>query len=103
MLTAAQLRAVIARLIDAGLRLAIISGAQFVTAAIAGRVSERVPARWLIGPGLVLVGVGLIVMGGLTGASDWTIIPCGGTVIPLSAVCCSGPASVKMSTLASAD
>ena len=37
-----------------------------------------------------------------TGASDWTIIPCGGTVIPLSVVSCSGPASVKMSTFASA-
>jgi predicted MFS family arabinose efflux permease len=61
---------------DAGLRLAIISGAQFVTAAIAGRISERVPARWLIGPGLLLVGVGLIIMGGLTGGSDWThLIP----------------------------
>ena len=57
---------------DAGLRLAIISAAQFVTATIAGRFSERVPARWLIGPGLVLVGVGLIIMGGLTGGSDWT-------------------------------
>jgi len=35
-----------------------------------------VPARWLIGPGLVLVGVGLIIMGGLTGTSDWThLIP----------------------------
>ena len=61
---------------DAGLRLAIISGAQFVTATIAGRVSERVPARWLIGPGLLLVGVGLIIMAGLTGGSDWThLIP----------------------------
>src|ERR1700683_3277294 len=61
---------------DAGLRLAIISGAQFVTATIAGRVSEHVPARWLIGPGLVLVGVGLIVMGGLTGGSNRThLIP----------------------------
>jgi EmrB/QacA subfamily drug resistance transporter len=61
---------------DAGLRLAIISGAQLVTAVVAGRVSERVPARWLIGPGLVLVGVGLIIMGGLTGTSDWThLIP----------------------------
>jgi EmrB/QacA subfamily drug resistance transporter len=60
----------------AGLRLAIISGAQFVTAAIAGRVSERVPVRWLIGPGLLLVGVGLIIMGGLSGASNWThLIP----------------------------
>jgi hypothetical protein len=57
---------------DAGLRLAIISGAQFVTATIAGRVSERVPARWLIGPGLLLVGVGLVVMGGVTADSTWT-------------------------------
>ena len=56
----------------AGLRLAIISLAQLVTAVIAGRVSERVPARWLIGPGLLLVGVGLIVMAGLSGASSWT-------------------------------
>src|SRR5580704_19397375 len=61
---------------DAGLRLAIISGAQFVTATIAGRPSERVPARWLIGPGLVLVGIGLIIMAGLTGGSGWTdLIP----------------------------
>ena len=34
------------------------------------------PARWLIGPGLLLVGVGLIIMGGLTGGSRWThLIP----------------------------
>jgi EmrB/QacA subfamily drug resistance transporter len=61
---------------QAGLRLAIISAAQLVTAAIAGRVSEHVPVRWLIGPGLVLVGVGLIVMAGLTGTTSWThLIP----------------------------
>src|SRR6202050_45859 len=61
---------------DAGLRLAIISGAQFVTATIAGRFSEHVPARWLIGPGLLLVGVGLIIMAGLSGARTWThLIP----------------------------
>jgi EmrB/QacA subfamily drug resistance transporter len=60
----------------AGLRVAIISSAQFLTATIAGRFSEHVPARWLIGPGLVLVGVGLIIMAGLTGGSDWThLIP----------------------------
>jgi hypothetical protein len=35
-----------------------------------------VPARWLIGPGLVTVGIGLIVMGGLNGSSGWThLIP----------------------------
>jgi hypothetical protein len=61
---------------QAGLRLAVISGAQLVTATVAGRLSERIPARWLIGPGLVLVGVGLILMAGLTGGSDWThLIP----------------------------
>jgi EmrB/QacA subfamily drug resistance transporter len=61
---------------QAGLRLAIISGAQLVTATIAGRLSERIPARWLIGPGLVLVGAGLILMAGLTAGSDWTdLIP----------------------------
>ena len=37
---------------------------------------ERVPARWLIGPGLMLVGIGLIVMAGLSGDSSWThLIP----------------------------
>jgi EmrB/QacA subfamily drug resistance transporter len=62
--------------LQAGLQLAIISGAQFVTATIAGRFSERVPARWLIGPGLVMVGIGLIIMGGLSGSSGWThLIP----------------------------
>jgi EmrB/QacA subfamily drug resistance transporter len=61
---------------DAGVRLAIISGAQFITATIAGRASERVPARWLIGPGLVGVGIGLIIMAGLNGGSNWTdLIP----------------------------
>jgi len=59
-----------------GLRVAILSLAQLVTSVIAGRVSERVPTRWLIGPGLLLVGVGLLVMTGLTGLSDWThLIP----------------------------
>ena len=34
------------------------------------------PARWLIGPGLLLVGIGLIIMAGLSGDSSWThLIP----------------------------
>jgi EmrB/QacA subfamily drug resistance transporter len=62
--------------LDAGLRIAIISGAQFVTATIAGKLSHRVPARWLIGPGLLLVGAGLLLMTGLTATSSWThLIP----------------------------
>jgi EmrB/QacA subfamily drug resistance transporter len=62
--------------LGAGLRIAIISGAQFVTASIAGKLSHRIPARWLIGPGLLLVGVGLLLMTGLTATSSWThLIP----------------------------
>lgn len=58
--------------LGAGLRLAIISLAQLATSTLAGRFSERVPVRWLIGPGLLLVGVGLIATAGLTGDTSWT-------------------------------
>jgi EmrB/QacA subfamily drug resistance transporter len=62
--------------LQAGLRLLVNSGALFVAAAAAGRLSERVPVRWLIGPGLLLVGLGLLLMGNLSGASTWThLIP----------------------------
>jgi EmrB/QacA subfamily drug resistance transporter len=58
--------------LEAGLRIAVLSLAQFVTSVIAGRLSSKVPTRWLIGPGLLLVGIGLIVMSGLNGDSTWT-------------------------------
>ncbi|MGC5248779.1 MFS transporter [Gordonia sp. DT219] len=59
-----------------GLRLLVMSGCTMVVATVAGRASERVPVRWLIGPGLMLVGVGLLVMGGLDAGSSWThLIP----------------------------
>jgi EmrB/QacA subfamily drug resistance transporter len=62
--------------LGAGLRMSIITLGTLVTATAAGRLSEHMPVRWLIGPGLFLVGIGLIVMGGLTGASTWThLIP----------------------------
>ena len=62
--------------LGAGLRIAVLASPQLVTSVIAGRLSERVPTRWLIGPGLLLVGIGLIVMTGLSGTSDWThLIP----------------------------
>ena len=62
--------------LQTGLRLLLISGPTLVTATIAGRLSERVPVRWLIGPGLVLVGVGLLLMAGLSGTSSWAhLIP----------------------------
>jgi EmrB/QacA subfamily drug resistance transporter len=62
--------------LDAGLRLAIISLAGLVTSILAGRFSQHVPVRWLIGPGLLIVGIGLILTAGITGDSAWThLIP----------------------------
>ncbi len=58
--------------LQTGLRLLVMSGCTMVFATIAGRMSERVPVRWLIGPGLLLVGVGLFAMAGLDATSSWT-------------------------------
>jgi EmrB/QacA subfamily drug resistance transporter len=62
--------------LQTGLRLAIITGATLFTAIPAGRLSSRIPVRWLIGPGLLMVGAGLLLMRGLDASSDWThLIP----------------------------
>jgi predicted MFS family arabinose efflux permease len=55
-----------------GTRLLIISGTTMVTATVSGRLSSYLPARWLIGPGLVLVGAGLLLMSGIDSGSRWT-------------------------------
>jgi predicted MFS family arabinose efflux permease len=55
----------------AGLRLAIITGASMLAGFPAGRLSSHMPIRWLIGPGLLLVGVGLLLMRGLSADSSW--------------------------------
>jgi EmrB/QacA subfamily drug resistance transporter len=62
--------------LQSGLRIIIISGTTMVAATISGRLSTYVPVRWLIGPGLMIVGVGLLLMNGLNGTSSWThLIP----------------------------
>jgi EmrB/QacA subfamily drug resistance transporter len=59
-----------------GVRLMVISGAVLVVGMVAGRLSSWVPVRLLIGPGLILVGVGLLLMRGLNAGSSWThLIP----------------------------
>jgi EmrB/QacA subfamily drug resistance transporter len=59
-----------------GMRILLISGISIVSSIFAGVLSERMPIRWLIGPGLLLVGVGLLLMTGLDGNSSWThLIP----------------------------
>jgi EmrB/QacA subfamily drug resistance transporter len=59
-----------------GLRLTVISGGIMVTATIAGRLTSKVPIRLLVGPGLLIVGAGLLLMRGLDPTSSWThLIP----------------------------
>jgi EmrB/QacA subfamily drug resistance transporter len=55
-----------------GARLMFLSGGTLATAIVAGRLSSRVPVRLLIGPGLILVGAGLLLMRGLDAGSTWT-------------------------------
>ena len=43
-----------------------------MSATVAGRLSSRVPVRLLIGPGLIIIGVSLLLMRGLTVTSHWT-------------------------------
>jgi EmrB/QacA subfamily drug resistance transporter len=62
--------------LQTGVRLTVISGGILITATISGRISSHVPVRLLIGPGLILVGVGLLLMRGLDATSSWThLIP----------------------------
>ena len=59
-----------------GSALLLISGTAIFSSIFAGVFSDRIPVRWLIGPGLLLTGVGLLVMTGLDGSSSWThLIP----------------------------
>jgi len=59
-----------------GVRVMYLSGAILVSATVAGRLSSRVPVRLLIGPGLIIIGVSLLLMRGLNAGSTWThLIP----------------------------
>jgi len=62
--------------VGAGVRFLFLSGAAFVAAAVAGRLTEKVPAKWLIAPGFVVLGVGLLLIQGIDVDSSWThLIP----------------------------
>ncbi|HET8528572.1 MAG TPA: MFS transporter [Gaiellaceae bacterium] len=63
--------------IAAGLRFLPTSIPAFVVAPIAGRLSARIPVRLLFGVGLALVGVGLVLMHGITVHSGWTTLLAG--------------------------
>ena len=59
-----------------GVRFLFLSVASFFAAAIAGRLSERVPVKWLIAPGFLVLGTGLLLIHGIADDSSWThLIP----------------------------
>ncbi len=58
--------------IGAGLRFLPLTGAVFLIAGVAGRLTTKVPIRFLIGAGFGCVVVGLLLMRGLTPADSWT-------------------------------
>jgi predicted MFS family arabinose efflux permease len=59
---------------DAGLRFLPLSLVSFFVAPLAGRLSERVPVRWLIGGGLLLVAGALLSMSLVDAGSSWTVL-----------------------------
>ena len=82
--------------LQTGVRFLPLSLSLFFTAAIAGRLTSFVPARLLIAPGFVLIGVGLLLMGGLTVTSAWTHL------LPGMIVCGVGAGLVNVPLIATA-
>ncbi len=63
--------------IQAGIRFLPLSLLAFVVAPISGRLSVRIPVRYLLGGGLAIVGVSLLLMHGITPSSSWTTLLAG--------------------------
>jgi predicted MFS family arabinose efflux permease len=63
--------------LQTGLRFLPTTLLMFVVAAVSGNLTTRVPVRLLLGVGLALVGIGLLLMRGLTASSDWTALLAG--------------------------
>jgi EmrB/QacA subfamily drug resistance transporter len=60
--------------LEAGVRFLPLSLVSFFVAPVAGRLSARLPARALLGGGLMVVGIGLLLMNGISDSSDWTTL-----------------------------
>ncbi len=63
--------------LEAGLRFLPLTVLSFVASPIAGSLSNRIPIRILLGAGLALVGIGLLLMHGVSAGSDWTTLLAG--------------------------
>jgi len=62
---------------EAGVRFLPLSLTSFFVAPVAGRLASRFQARVLLGGGLVVVGIGLLLMNGISDDSDWTTLLAG--------------------------
>jgi EmrB/QacA subfamily drug resistance transporter len=63
--------------LHAGLRFLPLTVMAFIVSPIAGRFLGRLPARAMLGTGLALVGLGLLLMRGITVESEWTTLLAG--------------------------
>jgi EmrB/QacA subfamily drug resistance transporter len=60
--------------LQTGLRFLPFTVISFFTAVLSGNLSERIPARMLLGVGVAMVAGGLFLMRGLTPSSGWTAL-----------------------------
>jgi EmrB/QacA subfamily drug resistance transporter len=58
--------------LEAGLRFLPLTVLGFVASPVAGALSNRIAIRFLLGSGLTLVGIGLLLMHGVSADSEWT-------------------------------
>lgn len=63
--------------VEAGVRYLPITVASFIIAPLSGMALAKVQARYLLGAGLAITGVGLLLMGGLSVDSEWTALLAG--------------------------
>jgi EmrB/QacA subfamily drug resistance transporter len=95
--------------LETGLRFLPVTLLSFVAAAVSGKLTAQLPARGLLGGGLVLVGIGLLLMRGLDATSDWTALLPGfliagvgiGTINPSIANAAIGVVEAQRSGMAS--
>jgi hypothetical protein len=95
--------------LETGLRFLPITLLSFVAAAVSGKLTAKLPARGLLGGGLLLVGIGLLVMRGIDADSRWTALLPGflvagvgiGTINPSIANAAIGVVSPARSGMAS--